>query len=226
MKNQLSVSIKTPCSENYNGFSPTKSGGFCNSCEKEVIDFTKMNSKEIINYFKLKSAQNTCGRFNTTQLKTYNQVSKTNKRLNFIGGIGLAFLSFFNLAFAQAQGKITKAKDKNNSEINDVSHEKTITVKGTVIDENGLPLPGTNIIVKGTTIATQTNFDGEFEFPEKLKTGDVLIFSFIGYNSREVIINSETSNSKIEMEVNMDTINCIVMGKVAVKKVYKSKRNK
>jgi hypothetical protein len=142
MKNQFNVSIKTPCSENFNHFSPTKSGGFCNSCEKEVIDFTKMNSKEIINYFKLKSTPNTCGRFNSTQLKTFNQVTKTNKRLNFIGGIGLAFLSFFYLAFTQAQDKITKAKDENNSEIKDISQEKTITVKGTVIDENGLPLPG------------------------------------------------------------------------------------
>lgn len=35
------------------------------------------------------------------------------------------------------------------------------TVSGTVSDESGLPLPGVNIIVKGTTNGTQTDFDGK-----------------------------------------------------------------
>lgn len=226
MKNNLNVSIKTPCSENYNNFSPTKAGGFCISCEKEVIDFTNMKSEDIINYFKLKSAQNTCGRFNNVQLQSINQLPKTNKRFNLFGGLSFAFLSFFSFTFAQAQDQKTVTNDKTDSEIKDVYQEKDITVKGTVLDENGLPLPGTNIILKGTAIGTQTNFDGEFEFPEKLKKGDVLIFSFIGYGSKTVVINNETATPRIEMEVSMDAVACIVMGKVAVKEVYKSKKNK
>ncbi len=226
MKNNLNVSIKTPCSENYNNFSPTKAGGFCNSCEKEVIDFTNMKSEDIINYFKLKSAQNTCGRFNNVQLQSINQLPKTNKRFNLFGGLSFAFLSFFSFTFAHAQDIKADTNNNNNSEIKDVHQEKEITVRGTVLDENGFPLPGTNIILKGTAIGTQTNFDGEFEFPEKLKKGDVLIFSFIGYGSKTVVINNETATPKIEMEVSMDAVACIVMGKVAVKEVYKSKKNK
>lgn len=225
MKNNLNVSIKTPCSENYKHFSPTKAGGFCNSCEKEVIDFTNMKPEAIINYFKLKSSQNTCGRFNTEQLRTLNHIPRTHKKLNFVGGFGLALLSFFSFTTTQAQDKKTIATN-NISVINDTYQEKNIHVKGTVLDENGLPLPGTNIILKGTAIGTQTNFDGEFEFPEKLQKGDVLIFSFIGYSSKTIVINTETKTPTIEMEVNMDAVACIVMGKVAVKKVYKSKRNK
>ncbi|WP_048331077.1 carboxypeptidase-like regulatory domain-containing protein [Bizionia psychrotolerans] len=225
MKNKLNVSIKTPCSENYNTFSPTKAGGFCNSCEKEVIDFTNMKSEAIINYFKLKNTQNTCGRFNSSQLTSFNPIPKTNKRLNLIGGLGLALLSFFSFTASQAQEKKTETTN-NNSEVKELSQEKDISVKGTVLDENGLPLPGTNIVLKDTAIGTQTNFDGEFEFPEKLKKGDVLVFSFIGYSSKTIVINNENATPKIEMEVNMDAVTCIVMGKVAVKKVYKSKRNK
>ncbi|OBX17580.1 MULTISPECIES: carboxypeptidase-like regulatory domain-containing protein [Bizionia] len=225
MKNKLNVSIKSPCSENYNNFSPTKAGGFCNSCEKEVIDFTNMKPEAIINYFKLKSTQNTCGRFNSAQLNSFNHIPKTNKRRNLIGGLGLAILSFFSFTATQAQDTKTDTTD-TNSEVKDIHQEKNISVKGTVLDENGLPLPGTNIILKDTAIGTQTNFDGEFEFPEKLKKGDVLIFSFIGYSSRTIVINNETASPTIEMEVNMDTFACVVMGKVAVKKVYKSKKNK
>ncbi|WP_417196556.1 carboxypeptidase-like regulatory domain-containing protein [Bizionia sp.] len=225
MKNNLNVSIKTPCSENYKHFSPTKAGGFCNSCEKEVINFTNMKPEAIINYFKLKSSQNTCGRFKTAQLKSFNQLPKTNKRRNLIGGFGLAMLSFFSFNATHAQDKKTDTTN-TNSEAKDIHQEKNISVKGTVLDENGLPLPGTNIILKGTAIGTQTNFDGEFEFPEKLKKGDVLIFSFIGYSSRTIVINNETASPTVEMEVNMDAVTCIVMGKVAVKKVYKSKKNR
>ncbi len=226
MKNNLNVSIKTPCSENYKNFAPTKAGGFCNSCEKEVIDFTNMNSEDIINYFKLKNTQNTCGRFNNTQLDSLNQSPKTNKRLNLFGGLGFALLSFFSFTFAHAQDKKTDTKDNTNSEIKDVHQEKEITVKGTVLDENGLPLPGTNIVLKDTTIGIQSNFDGEFEFPQKLKKGDVLVFSFIGYETREIIIDNPSSANSIALNIDMSDYTCIVMGKVAVKKVYKSKKNK
>lgn len=221
MKNQFSLTIKKPCSENFNNFKPTQAGGFCGSCNQEVIDFTKMNSEEIIEYFKSRNSKNTCGRFTSTQLQ--NPSKKPNGIFNIFSGLAFSILSLFSSDFVSAQVIKEDKKDQDPSKINDVTQESGITVKGTVIDENGLPLPGVNIIVKGTVIGTQTNFDGEFEFPEKLKKGDVLSFSFLGYDTREIIINSENSLSNIQMEVNMDALEFVVMGKVATKGVYKSK---
>ena len=48
MKQNFSISIKSPCQENFESFEPTQKGGFCDSCQKEVIDFTKMSSQEIL----------------------------------------------------------------------------------------------------------------------------------------------------------------------------------
>ena len=55
------------------------------------------------------------------------------------------------------------------------AQEKTIS--GIVTDNTG-PLPGVNVIIKGTTKGVQTDFDGKYSI--KANTGDVLVFSFIG----------------------------------------------
>lgn len=227
MNNQFNLNIKTPCQENFNDFTPTSNGGFCSSCQTEVIDFTKMNSQEIINYFKTKNTQNTCGKFNVNQLKTYHSNIQKRRRFSLLSGIGLAFLSLFLVGTAQAQDTKNQSdnSDKNTTEVQDVSQEKNITVKGTITDENGLALPGANIVLEGTPIGIATDFDGNFEFPEKLKKGDVLTISYIGYEAKKVVINSDDSALKIEMKVNMQMDSCVILGKVAVKQVYKSKRN-
>lgn len=223
MKNQFNLGINKPCNENFDNFSPTSNGGFCGSCEKEVIDFTAMNQEEIINYFKNRSTQDTCGRFNNVQLKAY---TPKRKRLSFLSGIGLACLSIFSLTTVQAQdvNKQSIPSDKNNSETKASKFEKSITVKGKVKDDSG-PLPGVNVILEGTTTGTQTNFDGDFEFPVKLKKGDVLVFSFLGLKTQKLVVDTKNSESKIELNVNMEMDACIIMGKVAVKEVYKSKRD-
>lgn len=62
-------------------------------------------------------------------------------------------------------------------------------VTGTVFDQNGQTLPGANIVVKGTNISTQTNFDGNFtiEVPDNATT---LIVSFVGLDDQEVTIKN------------------------------------
>jgi hypothetical protein len=64
------------------------------------------------------------------------------------------------------------------------------TVSGTVSDSNG-PIPGVNIIVKGTTINTVSNFDGTYSL-KTLPANGVLVFSFIGYRSKEVAVGTKT----------------------------------
>jgi iron complex outermembrane receptor protein len=60
------------------------------------------------------------------------------------------------------------------------------SVSGTVTDEaNGLPLPGVNVLVKGTTTGASTDFDGNYTL--SLNNGDVVVFSYLGYKSKEVI---------------------------------------
>ncbi|WP_179315740.1 carboxypeptidase-like regulatory domain-containing protein [Winogradskyella undariae] len=225
MKNQFNLNIKTPCSEKFDQFSPTSNGGFCGSCKKEVIDFTKMNTQEIITFFKNKETQNTCGRFNNNQLKIYNQKTPENHKLNFLSGIAIACLALFSSITAQAQEvKKTMTSTDGASKIEANKSEKNIIVKGNV-SENNQPLPGANVILQGSTIGIATDFDGNFEFPEKLKKGDVLIISYIGFEAQKVVIENNKSAAEIDLKIDMEMTSCVIMGEVAVKKVYQSKRN-
>jgi TonB-linked SusC/RagA family outer membrane protein len=67
------------------------------------------------------------------------------------------------------------------------AQEKTIS--GTVSDETG-PLPGVNVIIKGTSNGTQTDFDGKYTL--KSKTGDVVVFSFVGMTTVEKVVGASS----------------------------------
>ena len=69
------------------------------------------------------------------------------------------------------------------------AQEKTVT--GTVLDEDGLPLPGVNVIEQGTSNGTQTDFDGMFTL--SVEEGDVLVFSYVGFTSKNVPVTSADS---------------------------------
>ena len=68
--------------------------------------------------------------------------------------------------------------------------QKTIT--GTVTDsKDGLTLPGVSIVVKGTTNGTVSDISGNYSI--KVSADQVLLFSFVGYNTQEVTVASQTA---------------------------------
>ncbi len=84
--------------------------------------------------------------------------------------------------------QVLQAKTKTNS--NGLLPLQT-TVSGTVTDSDGAPLPGANVIVKGTTNGTQTDFDGNYTI-----TADdnaTLVFSYIGFATQEIPINGQST---------------------------------
>ena len=64
-------------------------------------------------------------------------------------------------------------------------------VDGTIVAaDNGSPLPGVNIVIKGTSVGTTSNADGKFSL--NVSNTDVLVFSFIGYETQEVSVGAAT----------------------------------
>jgi len=63
------------------------------------------------------------------------------------------------------------------------------TVTGIVMDDQYLPLPGVNVLIKGTTTGVQTNFDGKYSIDTK--KGDVLVFSYVGYLTTEIKVGDK-----------------------------------
>lgn len=83
--------------------------------------------------------------------------------------------------------------------------QQTRTISGIVKDEKqGLPLAGVNIILKGSSVGTISNLDGEFSL-ELPAGGGTLSFSYIGYLSREVLLD-EVSQGTLEVILEEDMV--------------------
>ncbi|WP_299105416.1 carboxypeptidase-like regulatory domain-containing protein [uncultured Winogradskyella sp.] len=129
------------------------------------------------------------------------------KTLTFIG-LMLMTLAALNPIYGQTATTTT---------VKTTTNERTI--KGVVSDETETLL-GVNIVLEGTTTGTTTNEKGEFTFPKKLKTGDVLLFSYLGYETQKVEIKDNTTF--IELKLTIDSVTMI--GALDSGKPYKSKR--
>ncbi|WP_224491483.1 SusC/RagA family TonB-linked outer membrane protein [Robertkochia flava] len=69
-----------------------------------------------------------------------------------------------------------------------LAQEKTIT--GIITDQGGLPLPGANVLVKGTTNGTQTDFDGNYAITAS--EGATLVFTYIGMRTEERVVGASS----------------------------------
>lgn len=87
-----------------------------------------------------------------------------------------------------------------------LAQEKTIT--GTVTDDTGGPLPGVSVLIKGTTIGTETNFDGRYSI--KANTGDVLVFSFVGMTTQEKTVGIP-DNINVVLQTNDNILDEVVV---------------
>lgn len=225
MNQKTTLSINTPCSQKFDNFLSTEKGGYCNSCEKEVIDFRNWTDKEVSNHFKT-TTQKTCGYFKAEQLKTYTDEPVLLQRNNSFRNVGLAsvsLLSFFsfNSAFSQTKEEATIIQTENKNKDNKVDEPSIgIIVKGIVSDDNGMPLPSANVAIKNSNISVTTDFDGEFSFPKPLNEGTILLVNYVGYKTQEIKVTRETNYISLKM---YESMLCGMVGEVSVNKVYQSK---
>src|SRR5690606_29785577 len=66
------------------------------------------------------------------------------------------------------------------------------TVTGTVIDESGLPLIGVNVLLKGTSTGTVTDFDGKYQLQVGGQSNATLTFSYVGYETKDIVVAGKT----------------------------------
>lgn len=92
-------------------------------------------------------------------------------------------------------------------------------VSGTVLDEQGIPLIGASVAIKGTTRGNITDIDGKFKV--SVAPGDVLEVSYMGYNTQDVPITTET-NYVIKMQLNAVMIDDVVVTALGIKRSEKA----
>ena len=97
------------------------------------------------------------------------------------------------------------------------AQEKTIS--GIISDNSGLPIPGVNILVKGTTNGTQSDFDGKFSINGK--SGDVLVFSYLGLKTQQVTVGA-SNTVNVTMLEDAAVLDEVVVTALGIKREKKS----
>ena len=89
------------------------------------------------------------------------------------------------------------------------------SVSGLITDSSGTPLPGVNVIIQGTNVGVSSDFDGNYQI--NVDNGQVLVFSYIGYDSVELTVNGTNQDVKMtESDSELDEV--VVIGYGTVRK--------
>lgn len=195
MNHQFKITIPQPCSENWNNMDAAQNGKFCQSCAKNVVDFTRLSDGELKSIL-LKDNDKICGRFLPEQLGRF--IGNDGKQSSYIRSkVFLASLfTFLFVSKANATQKSSKinyevfAKQKINKENFVNESDSILVIGGKVLDsQNELPLPGVNVLIKGTKIGAITDAKGGFKLviPESLMLQRItVVYSYIGYLRKDI----------------------------------------
>lgn len=116
--------------------------------------------------------------------------------------------SFLLFVLLGVMGATSIYASSTSEMVNDLGDELQSTVTGIVTDENGSPLPGASIVVKGTTTGAVTDFDGNYSI--SAASDGVLIFSYVGYSTQEIAINGRSAVDT-RMEVDASQLDEVVV---------------
>ena len=85
------------------------------------------------------------------------------------------------------------------------------TVSGKVLADDGIPLPGASVIIKGTTNGTTTDFDGNFSLSIENSNGKILEVSYIGYQSKELALTGQDQNLTITLNAASNNLDEVIL---------------
>lgn len=226
MSKKLQLHIADPCHENWENMSPVEQGRFCDACQKQVVDFSLMSDREIVQFFKRPSTGSVCGRFMNDQLDRDMVMEK--KRLPWIKYFFQFALPAFLLGKeAQAQ----RGNDQKPSTVQvsgrrtmgimvQVNREPAVFVKEAV---SGKPIPYASVVVKGDKRKNVADNSGRafVESDAPWAEGVSITVSCIGYKTKTVTIPSSRQLYMNGLSVELE-IDPIVMEEIVIVGTMKS----
>jgi hypothetical protein len=191
--NTLRLSVPSPCHEDWNKMAPRGHGSFCSSCEKVVVDFSKMNDPQVMEYMQVNADKKICGRFAKEQLERPLRSAVTVDRSMLRAFIYALFLVFGSTLFSctyqhnkdAPQHSLTGSgflNGKDDPKENDEKRECNFTM--------GIPAPPEGMINADTPVAPIPP-----PFPEQNKiTGEVVNLKY----PDEIVPEDRTDTVKLD----------------------------
>lgn len=151
--------------------------------------FRKIEMQTPLRFAFMENQVNTEARFNLANGK-YRVDEILNSTLT---SLNLTYINTGNVVYVLRKNKGEKTPEPVSAEDLSIQYHSRggELIKGKVKDEKGEGLPGVSILIKGTQQGTTTDADGQFELmvPDR---GSVLVFSFVGYLSKELMVENHT----------------------------------
>ena len=120
MSKKIQLTIADPCHENWDNMTQAEKGRFCNSCQKQVIDFSNMSDSQLAAFFKKPKDESVCGRFYHDQLDRSIEIPK--KRIPWVKYFFQFALPAFLVSMkATAQGNVRVKLISNTRSVSNCS---------------------------------------------------------------------------------------------------------
>jgi len=250
MGKKIQLTIPTPCHENWEAMTPVDKGRFCAACQKQVMDFSNMNDRQVAEFFKKPSTGSVCGRFMPNQLQRDMEIPV--KRIPWVKYFfQFAIPAFFVSAKAKAQGEV-RVNTVINKEVKKDSMirgqvlakfcdtritgdtlvmEKPVEpgsiISGRITNENNEPVSYVSVVIKGTHIGVATDAAGFFklQLPPGWKTV-TLVTSSVGFMAKEFPVIRSDYKGSLEIKMDQILLQQETMGVIVVTKKKKYKKEK
>lgn len=204
------IQIPKPCSEDWNQMTPLEKGRFCVSCEKEIYDFSTYTKQELVQHIQREGK--VCGRIPAKYLDIELSGEAEHRGISLRGLVAAAvnLLVLTTATTVQGQEKNKKCEilevvkfddTKEYSKKEDDKMQSTRVLKGQVVDEDGIGLPGAGVFISGTTHSVGADFEGNFmlSIPDEYKKVE-LVIQFIGMKEKRIKVKEWNKPVKIVLE--------------------------
>lgn len=225
MNTQKSLVIANPCHENWNKMTPTEKGKFCQSCSKEVVDFTKKSKEDVIQYLEnYKGDGQTCGQFTASQIDKVGTSyinSSLYRRLSISFMALLGFLSFKDAKSQEMKkGKVAVRGTVSYKDYNQQHEKMDVTLYGSVKTMMGKKISGANIRFshEGKELGIAKTFtNGTYAVQLKIDKSMKAIMMTVqadGYEMKYNVI-PQPQKEKIKVDIVMES-EIMVLGEIAI----------
>lgn len=218
MGSSVQLKVSEPCHENWDNMTPDEQGRFCGACRKQVVDFSVMTDRELVQFFKKPATGSVCGRFLNDQLERPLEMQQ--KRIPWFRYFFQIMLPALFISEAGAQrttGKPVVVPVNDTGKLRnrpveliiglvvrrpqlplatDTTEKKVFMVKpsfikGRVTDQQGLPVPYASID-PGNGLARAADENGAFLLDTTfIKNGQSVRISAVNFEPRVIQINKE-----------------------------------
>jgi hypothetical protein len=222
MSTKTTLRIAEPCHENWDKMTSTEKGRFCQSCCKQVVDFSLLNDRQILEYFS-KQKEDTCGRFREDQLDRSLDNQRAKNKISLWKWFVTMALGVWVSNKALSQSLVKKADHEPKMQTGDTTYEtitfgmvaqkinahgdkkpvKHLNITGKIVNDKNEPVSGASISLNGEGYASSAS-DGTFHINGEFATVKdriELSFSSVGYETKNVkVLLANKKDILIEMK--------------------------